>query len=182
MLHSTIWEYAFNYMRVCIQTCSITGAYTTSLIHLWRAVLVCVTCLINMCDTPLLRVWRDSFIRVTWLMYMCNVLHSYVWHTPFIRVTCLMCLFAMTVLLRCSVAVLLYCSVGVLLCWPIHIFDMTRSRVWNDLSYVTWLIHSCDMTGARVWHDSFTCAACFMKCHVISYQITSYRHVDIYRL
>ena len=128
MLHSTIWEYAFNYMRVCIQTCSITGAYTTSLIHLWRAVLVCVTCLINMCDTPLLRVWRDSFIRVTWLMYMCNVLHSYVWHTPFIRVTCLMCLFAMTVLLCCSVAVLLCCSVAVLLCWPIHIFDMTRSR------------------------------------------------------
>ena len=101
--------------------------------HAWLDVFLCVTRLIQMCDTTHhMCDMTHSYtrpvtsIRVTWLIHMCDTTHSYAWHDQFICLTCL-----------------------------IYMCDMTHSYEWhNSFICVTWLIHMCDMTHSYVWHDS----------------------------
>ena len=54
----------------------------------WHDSFMCVTWLIDVCDTTHSCVWHDSFVAhaficVTWLIHTCDMTHSYVWHDSF---------------------------------------------------------------------------------------------------
>jgi len=68
----------------CKHLCAYLHYLYTSIImtfsHVWRALFICVTWLIHMCDMTHSYVRHDSFISATWLIHMCDITHLYMWH------------------------------------------------------------------------------------------------------
>ena len=88
-------------IHMCVQVWHDSLIPMTWIIHMCHEsymnhtyVCICVTSLVDTCDTTRSYVWHDSFICVTWLIHMCDMTYSYVWHDSFICVTWLihMCL------------------------------------------------------------------------------------------
>jgi len=86
--------YAFVWLLICIHTRDIRTWRVSSIcvmdhifecvtclvFYVWHALLVCVTCLIRMCDMPDVCVWHAWCVWVTCFICMCHMSYLNVWH------------------------------------------------------------------------------------------------------
>jgi hypothetical protein len=101
---------------------------------------ICVTRLINMCETTQLSVWDGQFICGTWLIYICDATHSCVsWFIHLYDMTYLYIELDFFEIVACLV----------------DIGDMPHSYV-QHASFIcaTWLIHVWDTTHWDGWKNS----------------------------